>query len=230
MNIQKKVFFLMLTDGNRSILPQQIDMLYLSYVPMVTIDITARNNRFTIGQQFITVLLQKVRFGLEKTLATDVMVKKNTVWYLTIAVLTPAEGDITVKFASQHQSMELQQIERHRNLELFSAYDNDFSGTYFGVKLFVFGLSFAKNLNKKIETTKGSIIHFTSGGHAKGNIKVQEPNGKIFSDDTRFITVYTYHGNQTGLWSFTANGRSFRWKYGITLFFIDIDPHFRYTQ
>jgi hypothetical protein len=230
-NIQKKVFFLILTDGNKSILPAQTDMLYLSYVPMTTIDVTTRNNRFSVGQRLINTILQKGRFGLEKTLKEDRSVKKNDTWYLTIATLTSAEGDITVTLTSQSksQSMELLQMERHSKLELYSAYDNDFSGTYVGMKLFFFGCSYAKNLNKCIETTSGSIIHFVSGGHFRGDITVQQPDGTITSNNNRFAATYTYHGNTTGQWSFSANGWSILWKHGITLFFIDIDPHFRYA-
>ena len=228
--MENKVFFLMLTDGNKSILPNQVDMLYLSYVPMGLIDITTKNSRFIVGQHLVKRILQQLQIGMEKTIKADRAVMKNDAWYLTIAALTPAEGDITVKLSSLHESMECIQLERHTNLELYTAYDTDFSGTYLGMKFFLFGCSYAKNLARHIETTTGSILHFASGGHSRGKITVQHPDGSISSNDDRFLATYTYHGNETGHWGFTANGWSLRWKYGITLFVIDNDPHFRYSS
>jgi hypothetical protein len=228
-DMQEKAFFIMLTDGTKSLISVDTDMLLLFYVPLSIIDITTPMRRLCFGKPLLYLFSNKINLGLQKITTNVVSAKKNDTWYLTIAVLTKTEGDITIKFKSQHQSMEILQTQRHSNLDFYSSYNNGFSGKYFGIKFFIFGFSLAKNINKQIETKTGSIIHFISAGHTKGDINVQGPNEIAYSDDKRFITTYTYHGNATGQWVFSANGRSFLWKYGIILFYIDIDPHFRDT-
>ncbi len=228
-DMKEKAFLVMLTNGTKSIIPYETDMLFLFYVPLYLIDITIPTRRFCFGKPLLFLFTKKINIGLERGFSKDISVKKNDTWYLTIAVLSQTEGDITIKFKSQHQTMQIQQTQRQGNLDFYSSYNNGFSGRYYGFKFFIFGCSFAKNTHKLIKTTTGSIIHFISAGHSKGTIQVQGPNGIAYSDDTREISTYTYHGNETGQWVFSANGRSFLWKHGIILFYIDIDPHFQYT-
>lgn len=123
--------------------------------------------------------------------------------------------------------MEITQIDRHNNMGFYTSINNDFDGKYFGFKFIPylpFGLSIAKNLQKEITTTNGSIIYFNSAFHRKGQISI-ETQGETATNNKKNSASIIYCGNQTGTFKFSASGVGFPWKHFVTLFYVDINPH-----
>lgn len=165
--------------------------------------------------------------GKDKDLSATKSVENGDVWYLTIGVYNSKKEEITVSFESELNSMELIELDKHSKIEYFSVWNRkDFSGFYFGVKLFIlpFGFSIARNIEKSITLNDGAIIWFMSIGHLIGNIKVNTPYGN-YNDNRNPFAEYRYAGNQTGTWTFKASGIGFPFKHAIILFYADINPH-----
>ena len=225
-SLGEKLFLISITDGRDSII-QKIDKnhyhIFLIHLPVGRFEITTPRFKF-VGKLPLIFKLRNV--GLKDYCIGDVDVKKNDTWYLTIAVVSQKETDIQIKLKSENKSMELLQIERHSKLGFYSANHNDFDGKYYSISYGGFGITYAKNLNKKIETTDGSFIYFSSISHKKGDVKIQTPDKTILSSNNKKVIQYIYIGNNTGVWSFTANGRNLLgFKYMIILFYIDINTY-----
>ena len=226
--------FIMITDGNKSIFKNST-LFYTMDVPVGSIiDTNLFGKRICIGGKLFNRLLMKTRahIGSACYYTENIKVKNNTIWYLTIAQFDNAHKEIlTIAIKSKNKEMEIVEIERNKNMNFYSSYDNDFEGRYFGFRLLPylpFGFSIAKNLKKEVTTTKGSIICFSSMFHRKAQLSMEIENETFTNANTRYATC-VYCGNQTGTWKFSASGIGFPWKHLVYLFYIDIDPHFRYA-
>jgi len=223
-----------LTNGTTSIIKKST-VSFLLYVPSALLfDATVLRRRFAFGGRIFFKLLNLTRFrvGVSLEKYEEVAVKKGDIWFLTIAVSASKPGEIlTIVFRSLSSSlsMELVEIERHTNIGFYSALDNDFEGRYMGVKLpfLPFGFSRADDLHKEVTTSKGSVLYFCSMGHVKGRLKVEAPNQKVYLNTNNNMAVFSYCGNLTGRWNFSASGFGFPWKHLVFLYYVDVDPHIR---
>lgn len=225
---------MMITNGSTSIFGNTT-VLSFSYLPTGTIvDTTIFHYRFIFGGKLFHKLLSFTRFriGQAVKLSKNVQVQSGDVWFLTMVELNSKLGEeLKVAFRSlmSFSSMELVQLNRSSNLGFFSSLDNDFEGIYMGFKIpfLPFGFSIAHNLHKEVILLKGGLINFASVGHRKGKITVEMPNGKIYTNPNKMVAIFSYCGNQTGTWKFSASGWGFPWKHVVVLFYIDVDPHIK---
>jgi len=223
-----------LSNGTASIV-EKSTVSFLFHVPSALFfDATVLRHRFAFGGRFFFKLLNLTRFRIGASLAKyeEVPVKKGDIWFLTIAVFASKPGEVlTIVFRSLSSSlsMELVETERHTNIGFYSALDSDFEGRYVGFKLplLPFGFSRADDLCKEVTTSKGSLLYFCSVGHVKGRLKVEAPNQKFYLNTNDNMAVFSYCGNLTGRWNFSASGFGFPWKHLVFLFYVDVDPHIR---
>lgn len=232
IDFQPMCSFLMLTDGNKSVF-KNTTMFFLYDIPTGSIiDANILGKRISIGGKLFNRILSKTRFHIGSACyyTEDIKVKNNTVWFLTIAQLDNTHKEIlATSIKSNYEGMEIIQTERTNDMGFYTCVNNDFDGKYFGFKFLPylpFGFSIAKNLQKEITTTKGSIIYFSSIGHRKGQISIEIQN-ETFTNTNKRSATFIYCGNQTGTWKFSASGIGFPWKHFVTLFYIDIDPHMK---
>jgi hypothetical protein len=223
---------LILTNGTSSIFKNS-NVSFLFYVPSaLLLDVTILGHRVAIGGRLFFKLLNHTRYriGIARELHNDVSVKNGEVWYLTMAEFNSKPGEkliATFTSLSSSASMELVQVDRHSDIGFYSALDNDFEGRYIGFKLpfLPFGFSIANNLQKQVITSRGSVIYFCSVGHLKGRIRVEAPHNKTYLNVNNGMALFTYCGNWTGKWNFSASGVGFPWKHNVMLFSADVNPH-----
>jgi hypothetical protein len=233
-DFRPRACLLILTDGTASIF-EESNVSLLFYIPSaILFDTTIFGHRIAFGGRLLFRLLNHTRFriGVARQLYKDAQVKKDDVWYCTMAEFNSKPGEklnITFTSLSSSSSMELVQLDRHSNMGFFSALDNNFDGRYIGFKLpfLPFGFSVANNLHKEIVTSRGSVVYFCSAGHAKGRIKVEAPNNKTYLNLNDEIALFTYCGTWTGSWNFYASGIGFPWKHIVMLFYADVNPHIK---
>jgi hypothetical protein len=233
-DFEPQACLLILTNGTASVFKKS-NVSFLFYVPSpILFDVTIFGHRIAFGGRLFFKLLNHTRYriGINRELYDDVQVKKGDAWFLTIANFNSKPGEkLTVDFTSlsSSKSMELVQIDRHTNIDFYSALDNDFEGRYMGFKIpfLPFGFSVANNLYKEVITSRGSVVYFCSAGHAKGRIKVAAPNSKVYLNANNKMASFTYCGNLTGSWNFSASGFGFPWKHMVVLFYADVDPRIK---
>jgi hypothetical protein len=223
---------LILSNGNSGIFDEEeVSLLY--DVPFgVLFDATFLGHRLAIGGRMFHALLTftRLRIGTLRQLFKDVEVKKGDVWYLTLAEFNrKPEEELKIVFRSltESPSMELVQLDRHSDIGFYSALDSDFEGRYIGFKLpfLPFGFSVANHLHTEVVTSRGSVVYFCSVGHSRGRIEVKMPDNKTYVSVQEKIIVFSYAGNLTGVWNFSASGVGFPWKHMVVLFYADVDPH-----
>ncbi|MBN1859875.1 MAG: hypothetical protein JW840_00280 [Candidatus Thermoplasmatota archaeon] len=232
LDLEPQAILLALTNGTTAIF-EEYPVSFLFYVPSALLfDMTIGGHRIAFGGRIFFRLLShtRCRIGVSQVLSEEVHVKKGEIWYLTIADYSRKPGEVLrVTFQSVHMtsSMELLQTERHSTLGFYSALDNDFDGRYIGVKLpfLPFGFSMTNNLHTEVTTTRGSLLYFSSVGHTKGRLKVEAPGSTVYVNTKKRLALFSYYGNQTGTWNFSASGIGFPWKHMVVLFFVDADPH-----
>jgi hypothetical protein len=235
-DFEKMASLLILTNGTSSVF-KKYNVIFLQDVPLgLIIDMTAVGHRISIGGRLFYKLLSftNFRIGTFNQIFQNTNVKKGDVWYLTMAeYYNKPDEELKIAFKSLLllSSMELVQLDRHTNMNYYSAMDNEFEGRYFGFKFpfLPFGFSIARNLEKEIKTSKGSVVYFCSIGHAKGKIEVSLPNNKTYVNTNKRMALFEYCGNQTGNWKFFASGVGFPWKHFVVLFYVDVDPHIKST-
>ena len=232
LDFQPMCSFLMITDGNKSVFTNAT-MFFLSDVPTgAIIDTNIFGKRISIGGKLFNRILSKTRFHIGSSCyyTEDIRVKNNTVWFLTIAQLDNTHKEfLATSIKSNYEGMELIQTERTDRMGFYTSFNNDFDGKYFGFKFIPylpFGFSIAKNLQKEITTTEGSIIYFSSIGHRKGQISIETQN-ETFTNTNKRSAAFIYCGNLTGTWKFSASGVGFPWKHVVCLFYADINPHIK---
>jgi hypothetical protein len=231
-DFEPQACLLMLTNGTENIF-ENSNISFLFYIPSALLfDMTVFGYRIALGGKLFFRFLNhtRIRIGVTKHLSNIVRVKNGDIWYLTIAEFNCKPGKkitVTFKSLSSSSSIELIQMERHMDIGLDSALDNDFEGRYIGCKLpfLPFGFSIADNLHKEIVTSRGSIVYFSSMGHLKGKIKVEAPNNNTYINDNNKIAIFSYLGNWTGNWNFFASGIGFPWKHNVILFYADVNPY-----
>jgi hypothetical protein len=231
-DFEPRACLLILTNGSSSIFDEeQVSLLY--DVPFgLLFDATILGHRIAIGGRLFHKLLTftRLRIGTSRQLYKNAEVKNGDVWYLTLAEFnSKPEEELKIVFRSltSSPSMELVQGDRHTDIGFYSALDSDFEGRYMGFKLpfLPFGFSVAKNLHKEMVTSRGSVVYFCSVGHARGRIEVEAPNNKTYVSVNDGIIIFSYAGNLTGTWNFSASGVGFPWKHMVVLFYADVDPH-----
>ena len=224
-NIITSNYFL-LTNGEKPIMEPRI----LTYVPERKYVIVTPRIQISIGKfWFIKILNErerKIRIGSCCNDSGRFDVHAGDIWYLTLAVPASSEkSGFNVTFKSTQNSMEVNQLTRHRNLGLYAATYNQFSGKYYAVKFSLLGGCSVCNINKEITTRNGSIIDFCIAAHTKGSMVVKQTNGEEISDNKKRFIHYSYLGNATGKWKFNFKGWSFYYRIAALLLYIDIDPH-----
>jgi len=175
--------FIMITDGNKSIFKNST-LFYTMDVPVGSIiDTNLFGKRICIGGKLFNRLLMKTRahIGSACYYTENIKVKNNTIWYLTIAQLDNAHKEIlTIAIKSKYKEMEIVEIERNKNMNFYSSYDNDFEGRYFGFRLLPylpFGFSIAK---MKTDNVRASFEFLTK------NLKIPKEN----------LAVSVFEGNK----------------------------------
>jgi hypothetical protein len=177
------------------------------------------------------LLFKILPIGNIDSLEGEVEVNNATEWFLTMGIYRRSvEEEFFIYLESEDPCMEIIQLDRGNEIEYLSAVHGDFSGRYFGLKILSRGISLARNLKTEISTSKGSIIYFSSSGHLFGQINVIGPDGRIFNKDTRGLASFQYYGNQTGTWRFSSSGIGFGWKHIVSLFYVDVNPHFNFSD
>ena len=223
-DLKPVAYLFYLTDGETRL----VNFSYCIQNPVGTLlDVTTKSNHFVVGGK---LLYRLVNFGRDVSIDKKFSVISGDEWYLTIGVYRSIKTeDLFFKLESDKPCVELIQIERHDNIGYFSSWNNDFCGTYIGFRLLFlpFGLSFADSLEREITTTRGTILSFSSVGHLKGKIVVRFPDGSLYTNNRRWAAGFIYEGNKTGTWSFRAWGIGFPWKHVVSLFYADINPHFK---
>jgi hypothetical protein len=188
----------------------------------ILIDINFGKFHFGLGKLLFKIL----PIGNSDSIKGNIEVKSETEWYLTVGVYHKSlDETFFISIESEKPCFEVIELDRNNNIEYLSVWHGDFTGFYAGIKILSFGISYARNIAKTITTTKGSIISVSSIGHIKGYIKVVGPDGKQFINNNAKLASFQYYGNQTGTWKFISSGFGFPWKHGISLFYIDADPH-----
>jgi hypothetical protein len=218
------------TNGTKGIMKREIDgkfyetpILGYGMIPSnIFIDINLGKFHFGLGKLLFKIL----PIGNTDSIKGNIEVKSGTEWYLTLGVYHRSlDENFFISVESEKPSFKVIELDRSNKIEYLSAANNDFSGFYAGIKIFSFGISYARNIAKTIITTKGSIIEFSSGGHLRGNIKVYGPDGNQFTNHNAKLANFHYFGNQTGSWKFSSSGFGIPRKHMVSLFYIDADPH-----
>jgi hypothetical protein len=224
-------YFIVFTDGKKGVMKRKIDGRFYeapiighSIIPSgIILDINLNKIHLSIGKLLFRIL----PIGNIDSIKGDVEVKAGTEWFLTLGVLhSIVDETFYISLNTENKCFEVIQLDRSSNIGYLTSVHNDFSGFYFGIKILSRGISFAKDISKKIITKNGSIIRFSSTGHLKGNIEVVDPEGKKYNKNTGKLASFQYYGNNTGEWIFSSSGIGFPWKHVISLFYIDVDPHY----
>ena len=224
-------YFIAFTDGKKGIMEREVEgkfyetpLLGYSMIPSgILMDLNLGNLRISIGKLFFKIL----PIGNIDSISGEVEVINGSEWFLTLGVYHKSIDEIFyINLESKKKCLEIIKLDRDNKIEYMSAVNGDFSGLYLGLKILSRGCSRAKNLKTTITTTKGSVISFSSVGHIFGHIEVIGPDGKIYNKNTRKLANFQYYGNQTGTWKFSSSGLGFGWKHIVSLFYIDVDPHF----
>ena len=228
--IHPHYYMIIFTNGSKGIMKREIngkfyDAPILGYgmIPgNIFIDINL--GKFHVG--FGKLLFKILPIGNTDGIKGNIEVKSGAEWYLTLGVYHKSRDEtFFISIESEKPCFEVIKFDRSNKIEYLSAAYNDFSGFYTGIKIFSFGISYARNIAKTITTTKGSIIEFSSSGHLKGNINVYAPDGNQFTNNNAKLASFHYFGNQTGTWKFSSSGFGFPRKHMVSLFYIDADPH-----
>lgn len=215
--------YCLLTNGEKPLLMPQ----GFWYVPERKYLLVTPKMRISVGKLWIAKLFHgKIGSADEKSGHFEVQAGEN--WYLTLAVPTPSqEIGFSVVISSLYDSMEVTELTRHGNVELYCAAFNQFQGRYYSVKLHVLFGGCVCNVFKEITVKEGSLFHLWVAGHRKGTLDVSLPTGEQRHYDQNRIMVYTFLGNDTGTWKFAVKGWSFYYRMAVLLLSIDIDPHCR---
>jgi hypothetical protein len=123
--------------------------------------------------------------------------------------------------------MEVTELTRHSNLDLYCPTYNRFSGKYYAIKFGVIGGGSICDISKEITVKDGSVIHMVVAGHRNGNMIVNQPNGEKKQLSQKGLLEYMFLGNESGNWRFAVRGWSIYFRMAIVLFYIDIDPYVR---
>ncbi len=224
-------YFITFTDGKKGIMEREVEgkfyetpILGYSMIPSgILMDLNLGKLRFSIGKLLFKIL----PIGNVDSIKGEVEVNNGTEWFLTLGVYHKGiDEKFYISLESEKKCLEIIKLDRDNRIEYLSAVNGDFSGLYLGLKILSRGFSRAKNLKTTITTTKGSVISFCSVGHISGRIEVIGPDGKIYNKNTRKLASFQYYGNQTGTWKLSSSGFGFPWKHIVSLFYIDVDPHF----
>ena len=224
-------YLIIFTDGKKGVMKREINGKFYeapiighSMIPSgILLDINFNKFHISVGK----LLFKLLPIGNIDNIKGCVEVKAGTEWFLTIGVYHKRINEkFYINLESEEQSFEVIDLERDNKIEYFNSVNGDFQGFYCGIKLLSHGCSYSKNLEKTITCTRGSIILFSSIGHIKGEINVEGPDGRTYNKNTRKLASFQYYGNQTGTWKFQSSGLGFGWKHIVSLFYIDVDPHF----
>jgi len=224
-------YFIIFTDGKNGVMEREFNgklfetpIMGHSMIPLgILLDINLLKIHISIGQ----LLFKLLPIGDMDNINGRKTVKAGTEWFLTICVYNSNIDDIFyINLVTDKPSFQVIELDRSNKIEYFNSVNGDFEGFYSGIKILSRGVSYSKNLKKTITTTKGSLIIFTCIGHLNGEINVVNPEGNIFSKNSRHLASFQYYGNQTGTWKFSSSGLGFGRKHIVSLFYIDADPHF----
>jgi len=224
-------YFIVFTDGKKGVMRRKIDGKFYE-APIIGHSIIPSGIIFDINFNRIHLSIGKLLFkilpvGNIDSIKGNVEVKAGTEWFLTVGVLhRTLDESLYVSLKTENKCFEVIKLDRSSNMGYLTPLHNDFSGFYFGIKIFSHGFSYAKDISKKIITKNGSIIRLSSTGHLKGYIEVKDPDGRKYNKNTGKLASFQYYGNKTGEWEFSSSGVGFPWKHIISLFYMDVDPHF----
>ena len=215
--------YCLLTDGEQPLLTPQC----LWYIPERKFLVVTPRIRISVGKFWVAKLFPG-RIGSTDNDGGHFDVQAGESWYLTLAVPTPSDKmGFSFVMTSVNDSMEVTQLTRHGNIDLYSATYNQFQGRYYAVKLrALFGGSVC-DVFKEITVRDGSVFHMWVGGHINANMNVYLPNGEQRNFNKQRLMSYVFLGNESGTWKFTAKGWSLYFRLVVALLYIDIDPHCR---
>lgn len=218
--------YFLLTDGERPLLEPK----GIWYIPERKYSIITPRIRLSVGKFLLVKMLNdrqgKIMIGSSYNDSGRFAVHSGDTWYLTLAIPTSSEkSGYSVVFNSLYDSMEVNQLTRHGNVDLYSANYNQFSGKYYAVKLGVLGGISVCDVNKEITIKNGSIINIYVAGHRRGAMTVHLPTGEETRLDDKGSMRYAFLGNETGIWRFTVKGWSLYFMMIVVLLYIDINPH-----
>ncbi|HIH28606.1 MAG TPA: hypothetical protein HA260_02265 [Thermoplasmata archaeon] len=223
--------YCLLTDGKKPLLEPRM----LWYVPERKYTLVTPKIRLSVGKFWFIKLLNdnegKIRFGSAYNDSGRFDVHSGDTWYLTCAVPTSGEkSGYIVILKSLYNSMEVKQITRHSDIDLYTANYNQFSGKYYAVKFHILGGFSICDVNKQITTIKGTIMNMYVGGHRKGKMKVTLPDGEEKQFSQKGLMTYSILGKESGTWKFTVRGWSIYFRMQVVLIYIDIDPRVQSSQ
>jgi hypothetical protein len=213
--------YCLLTNGEKPLLTPQCQW----YVPERKYLLITPHIRISVGKYWVAKLFPDT-IGSADTKSGHFDVHEGESWYLTLAVPTTSEKtDFSVSLSSLHDSMEVVELPRQRNLDLFVASFNQFSGRYYAVKLGVLLGGSICNVAKEITVRNGAVFHLWVAAHKNAEININVPNGEQRHFNKERLMAYVCLGNETGTWKCTVKGWSFYFRMVVILFYIDIDPH-----
>ncbi len=224
-------YFIVFTDGKKGVMKRKIDgkfyeapIIGQSMIPLgILLDINLFKLHFSIGKLLFKIL----PIGNKDKIKGSIKVQEATEWYLTMCVYHKTDEEIFyINLKSEIPSFEIIDLNRDSKIEYLNSASGDFEGLYFGVKIISHGFSYSKNLEKSITTTRGTVIIFNSIGHFNGKINIIDPKENVFSKNSRQYANLQYYGNQTGKWKFSSSGIGIGRKHMVSLFYMDVDPHF----
>lgn len=198
-----------------------------TWVPYRKRHIITPRMRISVGRWRLINILNNIEgfrgIGIPWQERKSFEVQAGDTWYLTLAIPTSAKkAYFSIVLSSLNDSMQITQLQRHGNVGFYSADYNQFSGNYYSIGL-RFLAGFTKcDVYKQITTEDGSIINFGFDGHRKGTANVHYLKGNTLEFDRG---IFSYLGNETGTWKFTAEGQGR--KIAVYLLYIDIDPHIK---
>lgn len=215
--------YCLLTNGEKPLFIPQCQW----YVPERRYLVVTPRKRISVGKLLLTTIFPD-KIGSADSYSGHFDVHAGESWYLTLAVPTSSEKmSFSAVFTSMHDSMEVTQLTRHGNLDLYAASFNQFSGRYYAVKLHVFFGGSVCNVFKEITVRDGSVFHLWVAAHRNANLNVYLPNGEQRQFNKGRLMSYVFLGNESGNWKFVVKGWSFYFRMAVVLLYIDIDPHCR---
>jgi hypothetical protein len=213
--------YCLLTNGEQPLLAPQC----LWYIPERKFLVVTPRIRISVGKLWVATLFPG-KIGSAGNDAGHFEVHAGESWYLTLAVPTPSDKmGFSFVVTSLNDSMEVTQLTRHGNVDLYSATYNHFQGRYYAVKLHVLFGGSVCDIFKEITVRDGSVFHMWVAGHRNANMDVYLPNGEQRHFNKQRLMAYVFLGNESGNWKFTAKGWSFYFRMVVALLYIDIDPH-----
>ena len=224
-------YFIMFTDGKKGVMKRKMGgknyeapIIGHSIIPSgILLDINFGKLHMSVGK----LLFKLLPIGNIDSIKGTADVTAGTEWFLTVGIYHQSDEEtFYISLKSEEECFEIINLDRSNRIEYLTSIQNEFSGFYCGIKFLSHGFSYARNLMKTITTKKGSIIRFSSVGHLKGQINVESPDGKSYMKDTRKLASFQYIGNLTGEWKLSSSGFGFPWKHIVSIFYIDVDPHF----